>query len=389
MGAITLAALPRYLDKWGVPYRLTDGWLTRGRKSGGFDQMLGIGIHHGASAPNSTLASAERYCTEVATDRPIGNGTFSRDKDGPILLLWAGLAANTLGKGGPRWSTRGVIPMDSGNARAVNYEAENDGVGEPWSDAMCDLMVLTCCATLDWARNETPGGDIGPGDIFGHFEWAPGRKFDPAGPSRFNGHQAGGILWDMDTFRGAVFMRMIQGAPGEEPTERPDPRPAEPLWNGVPTPVLAGGAEGGDAGALVDVLRFWQWVPANTANEWKVTPTIEAGIGTMQSVLGLTPTRIYDGATARAYSDFAIGMVNYGCTLPAASKVGDHSTDVFALQVLLNRSGWYPYKNDGIYGPRTQQGVQQWQRQLRDRGRYAGPIDGAWSLLTRASACQG
>lgn len=386
MGTITLAALPRYLDKWHVRYSLADGWLERGRRSGGFEEILGVGIHHAASSRNSTLAAAERYCTVTATDRPIGNGTFSRDKDGPLLRLWAGLAANTLGKGGPRWSTRGPIPQDSGNARTVNYEAENDGIGEPWSEAMQDLMVLACCATLDWARNETPGGDIGPGDIFGHFEWTT-RKYDPAGPARFNGYQTGPVSWDMNEFRGAVFVRMIQGAPGEEPVERPDPRPAEPFWPGTPAPTMRGGSEGDQVHALVDVLRWWQWAPAGTEPSTRLEPVHEGAVGTMQSVLGLTPTRIYDGATARAYSDFVIGMVNYGCGLPVPAVEGDAGSHVFWLQVELAKRGWYAYAQDGVYGPRTRIGVQQWQRWLRDRGRYAGPIDGQWSDLTRAGAC--
>lgn len=386
MGTLTLAALPRYLDKWGVRYQLADGWLERGRKSGGFEEMLGIGIHHAASGRNSTLASALRYCTVTATDRPIGNGTFSRDKDGPVLLLWAAKASNTLGKGGPLWSTRGPIPADSGNARTVNFEAENDGVGEGWSEDLCDLMILACCATLDWARNETPGEPLGPGDIFAHWEWTT-RKYDPAGPSRFNGYQEGPVSWDMNEFRGAVFRRMIQGAPGEEQVENGDPRPSEPFWPGVPVPTLRGGSEGDEAHALVDVMRWWQWTPPNTEPSFRIDPVHEGSIGTMQSVLGLVPTRIYDGATARAYSDFVIGLTNYVCQLPPVSNYGDNGEHVFRLQVELNRRGWYPYRNDGDYGSRTQIGVQQWQRTLRDRGLYVGAIDGAWSDLTRASAC--
>jgi hypothetical protein len=212
MGAISLERLPEFLMKWWVPFDLVPGWETRGRRSGGFDTVRGVIVHHSANPPRTTLAQTVRYATLTAPDRPIGNGTLSRVKDGPKLVVWAGLAANTAGKGGPRLSSRGLIPLDSANSMTVNWEAENNGTTERWDDYMCDLYVRTCCATLEWANTCTPGVPLGPGDVFAHYEWTS-RKIDPAGPSRFNGYRPN-TRWDMDQFRGEVFMQLIKGPPG-------------------------------------------------------------------------------------------------------------------------------------------------------------------------------
>lgn len=224
MGSIwlhsTAKPITHYLDKWGVRYKLHDGWQRRSRGSGGFESVMGIQVHHSAGTISQTLESATRWCTESSADRPIGNGTFTRDNHGPILLLWASGAANTAGKGGPRLTSRGTIPLDAANSRTVAFEAENNGIGEPWSDSMIQLMILTHCAVLDWANNETPGADLGVGDIFGHFEWTT-RKIDPWGPSLVTA----GVnrQWDMNRYRGMVWARLVAGSPGT-----PAPVPGTP-----------------------------------------------------------------------------------------------------------------------------------------------------------------
>src|SRR6202007_3081732 len=126
---INLARLPEFLDKWHVRYETVGDWLKVGRASGGFDEFKGVVVHHSATAPTTKLASTINYAL-TGPDHPIANGTVSRDKDGPKIVLWAGLASNHAGKGGPRYSSRGVIPLDSANARCFGMEAENNGTGE-------------------------------------------------------------------------------------------------------------------------------------------------------------------------------------------------------------------------------------------------------------------
>lgn len=386
MGAITLSKLPAHLDRWGVRYDLLDGWLTRGRHSGGFDSVKGFAVHHGATPLSASLADSVRYCTKVAQFAPIGNGTFTRDADGPKVVLWAGLASNTLGKGGPRWSTRGVIPLDSGNANTVNFEAENNGVNEPWSDETCDMMVRTYCACIEWANAETPGPALGPGDIFAHFEWAPGRKIDPAGPSRFNGHQAR-VSWDMDMFRGEVLALLIAGPGGVQSAPGVDPRPGEAFADGIPVAPMGPGDSGPAVGNLVDVLRFWGWLPQEWwGSVW--TPEVSAGMSTMQAALGLPATGGYDAATMRGYSDFSFAMRDLSCALPAPLAEGSSGSEVYALQWWLGQRGWYLLRLDSSYGPRTAQAVQAAQRDLIARGFYTGGVTGAWDEATRRGACR-
>lgn len=200
---VRLAALPQYLDRWHVRYELVDGWETRSRGSGDFVDVMGIGAHHTAS--NTTPAKDEAWCIHNSPDEPIGNGLLLRSG---VFRLWSVRATNTQGKGGPYLSSRGTIPKDSGNSRFFAIEAANDGLGEPWPLEQIDTYLLLCCALIDCITHETPGVPPQVGDILAHFEWAPGRKFDPAGNSPY---AAGGALWDMDAFRGDVFARLMAG----------------------------------------------------------------------------------------------------------------------------------------------------------------------------------
>ncbi len=225
-----LTKLPQFLDKWGVPTSYHPGWETRSRKSGDFDDLQGIIIHHDASGARSSLRSALGYAYGSAKDGPIGNGFLRRPKDGLGFVLAAIRATNTAGKGGPMLSSRGVIPRDTANSRTFNIEAQNNGRGEAWSDAMCDMYVRLVCAVIDCINNTVPGKDIGAGDVWAHFEWT-NRKIDPFGPSKFNGYT--NKKWDMNKFRGAVFLQLIAGPGGKPAPVKPTPpKPTPPK----PTP---------------------------------------------------------------------------------------------------------------------------------------------------------
>lgn len=210
MGDLWAHDLPRFLAKWNVPTLLVPGWESRARGSGGFNTMSGVSIHHTASSVRAALGTSLTYANEVSPNAPIANGLISRTKDGPVFAMCAAGATNTSGRGGPRMSSRGPISRDTANSNTFGIEAENNGRGEPWADEVCDLYVLACAAVLEWATESTPGGRLGPGDVFAHHEWAPGRKIDPAGPCRFA--PAGGS-WDMDAFRGEVFMAIVNHTP--------------------------------------------------------------------------------------------------------------------------------------------------------------------------------
>jgi hypothetical protein len=215
IGAHWLHWMPDYISAEGLPFRLEPGWQRRARSSGGYDAVLGIQVHHTVS--KTTPRRDMDYQWYNADTRPIG--AILLDRTGMIHVGCAG-ATNTSGKGGPRHSSRGVIPLDSGNRNVIAIEAANDGVGEPWPTVQCENYVRLCAALVKGASRETPGVPLGAGDVHAHREWAPLRKVDTRGPSPW----ADGATeaWNMDAFRGAVFLTLLPPAPPPPPPPEDD-----------------------------------------------------------------------------------------------------------------------------------------------------------------------
>jgi hypothetical protein len=191
MGGIWLLDLPDVVRDAGLSVRTWPGWDTRGRSSGGYDAVLAVFAHHTAS---STSPDGDcRYMWEGSPDRPIG--AMLLDRGGRVTVGAAG-ATNTQGKGGPVTTSVGTIPLDKGNVYGLAVEAANNGVGEPWPTAQQEAYVVLVAALCD-----AYGLDVAR-DCISHREWCepscPGRKVDPAGPSRW---ATGTASWDMDTFR--------------------------------------------------------------------------------------------------------------------------------------------------------------------------------------------
>lgn len=260
MGNLWAHSLPNYLQKWGVPFSLEPGWETRSRSSGGLDAVWGIGVHHTAS--QTSVENDTRYMWYNSDIRPVGNCLLARD--GSVRIGAAG-ATNTQGSGGPYHTTRGTIPLDAGNRYTYSIEAANNGVGEPWTADQERVYPLLCVAVMDWATNDTPGAPLNCGDIFSHFEWAPGRKIDPAGPAQWSGYT--NASWNMDSFRGSVFAVFTGSTP--PPVNPPDPNPIPPpvgdtyLTN---MPNLQQGASGNAVVTLQTLLiqrGLWTDKPAN------------------------------------------------------------------------------------------------------------------------------
>jgi N-acetylmuramoyl-L-alanine amidase len=171
------------------------GWQTRARGSGGYDdgRPTHVMIHHTASPPSSSGESDAWYCATGDEDAPLSN--LCLDRDGIWWVLAAG-ATNTNGAGGPLDG----VPADSMNTHAIGVEA-NGGYGEAWPTVQTDSYVTgvhAICAAYACAY------------VRAHFEWAPDRKIDPAGPSPW---ATGNTSWDMDGFRSACTL-----------TPEPEPR---------------------------------------------------------------------------------------------------------------------------------------------------------------------
>lgn len=149
-------------------------------------------VHHTASS--ASIQNDVRYCQVSSSIRPLTNLIVARD--GNVHVCAAG-PSNTNGSGTDTWG--GGTPDNQMNARAIGIELCNNGIGEPYpvaqQVALLELTVALCRAY-----------DIPVNQVRGHFEWAPTRKIDPSGPSRWNDNQ--NRKWDMDAFRNTVAQKL-------------------------------------------------------------------------------------------------------------------------------------------------------------------------------------
>ena len=226
----------------GYPVIETDDWHQRGRGGAGGDSTGGyendapshVIVHHTASGPSSDGWPDVNYCLGHE-DAPIGNLYLARD--GTIYVL-AGGAANTNGSG---HDPCGLVSDDNMNAKSIAIEAGNNGVGEPWAEPQQDSYVRLV-AELGAAYG------IPDGRVHSHFEWAPGRKIDPAGESHY---ATGSAMWNMALFRSDVAT--AGGTPPTpEPEPEPEPTPPPASWVCPPFPGT------GDYGCSYDTCRAWQ-----------------------------------------------------------------------------------------------------------------------------------
>lgn len=198
-GGRFLTDLADVLRGAGLAVNEVDGWQQRARDSGGYRQEgpVAIIVHHTASGAGKDGHGDVHEQTFQCAVRPMAN--LYLDRGGRWWVMAAG-ATNTNGKGGPL----GPLPLDSANSRVVGIEAGNNGIGEPWPDVMQDSYVAGVAALAQQYGIPTS-------NVYGHHEWAPTRKIDPAGPSRF-GSVKQHHCWNMDLFRAAVDARR-GGAP--------------------------------------------------------------------------------------------------------------------------------------------------------------------------------
>lgn len=148
-----------------------NGWQSRARSSGGYAEMpLCVMWHHTASPASWDGQKDANYCATGDEDAPLSNLYIQRD--GTVWVLAAG-ATNTNGKGNAILFSRGWVPDDGMNTRAIGCELGNDGIGERWDQRQIDSMftVSNVC--------NAKCGNI-PQDVSSHNFYAPDRKIDPA-----------------------------------------------------------------------------------------------------------------------------------------------------------------------------------------------------------------
>lgn len=188
MGSRYLTDMAQVLRNAGLTVTEYSGWQTRARGSGGYDsgRPTHIMCHHTASPASSDGKPDADYCTFYDEDAPLCN--LYLDRTGKVWVC-AGGATNTNGSGVDTWG--GGVPENSMNSYAIGIEAGNNGVGETWPTVQQDAYVK-----MIKALKKAYG--IADAHVRAHFEWAPTRKTDPAGQSRY---ASGSSMWNMDQFR--------------------------------------------------------------------------------------------------------------------------------------------------------------------------------------------
>ena len=192
MGRIWTHDVPQVLRDAGIEVDLWPGWETRSRSTGGYEKIHAIGAHHTASNTTRDNDCGYMWDNPYNSARPIGACHLSRTG---LVTVGAAGATNTQGRGGPTVTSKGTTPLNQGNLYWYSIEAANAGTGQLWPRVQQDVYVEMCRVLCDlW--------DLDPlTDVLSHFEWTPGRKYDPAGQSRYAN---GGDLWDMPQFRADV-----------------------------------------------------------------------------------------------------------------------------------------------------------------------------------------
>lgn len=202
-----------------------DAWKTRSRSSGGYDsgKPNHIICHHTAGSSDHWKLS--NFLVFDHSDRPCANLALSRDG---AIFVQAGGASNHAGQGWDPCSPD-VTSEDCMNSQSIGIEAANMGNGETWPAAQLDSyvrLVGELCRAYD----------IPVERCHSHFEWAPDRKVDPAGPPKY---ASGSSKWDMDEFR-----RDVTAYLGGEAPPPPEPDEVETESVTIELPVLKLGMTG-------------------------------------------------------------------------------------------------------------------------------------------------
>lgn len=169
--SLYLTDLATWLWDAGLNVVEYEGWQTRARSSGGYqDYPLCVMWHHTASPASWDGQKDADYCAVGADIAPVSN--LYIDRSGTVWVLAAG-ATNTNGSGNSIGFSRGTVPTDCMNTHAVGVEMGNDGVGEPWPREQIDAMFMVSNVVNFYCGNQ-------PDDVSTHWYYAPTRKIDPA-----------------------------------------------------------------------------------------------------------------------------------------------------------------------------------------------------------------
>lgn len=231
---VMYTGLARVAKKTGYPVVEVKGWKKRG-----YGQMVkaeSVMCHHTAGPASGNYPSLN----VVTHGRPGITGPLTNygiGRDGTIYVVAAGRANHAGRVSKTMWS----------NTRSIGIEAENTGVGEPWSEAQLDSYVRLCaelCKEFKWPVTRDR--------VVGHKEAAVprGRKIDPnfANPSL-----------SMNQFRAYVkagsYKRGAPSKPAAKKNARTD------AWLKKHLPRITSGTSKNSVGHLVGLYQRQQISP--------------------------------------------------------------------------------------------------------------------------------
>lgn len=234
------------------------GWLAHGRD---LDDIAGVMWHHTASPVSSTLQTNLNVVTNgnSVAPGPIAQALVWRT--GTWHIIAAG-RANHAGKGTLPW-----IGTDRANARLLGIECVNNGVGETWSPAMVVSLEIGTAAIL---RHLGLDADR----VTTHWEYAPTRKIDPAGPNGGRIAYAPGtrMTWSPDAVRASVARWLAPAPTPQPPTEEDD----EMVLLHLVSPTKG----------------EWLWTPGGEPQPFKSMSDYAAIVGGIKSATGREPQRV-------------------------------------------------------------------------------------------------
>lgn len=201
-----LTDLDLALSRAGIPFREVGpssldptgaaSWRTRGRpaSTGPFDPT-GVLCHHTASPAGTSTQAELNVILAGNAEAPGPISTLLIARDATVHLIAAGRCNH-----GGRGKRPGIDAQCADmNGALLGIEAANNGIGEPWPDAQCEIYARVVAALADhygWPL----------GSVYLHATTGPpsggcNSKIDPAGPWARQPNLIGSTTWDLGTWR--------------------------------------------------------------------------------------------------------------------------------------------------------------------------------------------
>lgn len=173
---------PQRLVDRGIAVQVFGDWTS----AGGSADHAAVVLHHTASGSSTKPADDAAYCQHGTSDAPLYNVMIDRTGVAWVLARnksnssgkISGTALNEALRGQANLTPagqRGLGDTTSANAQLFAISAQNNGTGEPWSDALVHSMAVAADVALECL------GLSHAGYVTTH-RALTARKIDPCGP---------------------------------------------------------------------------------------------------------------------------------------------------------------------------------------------------------------